>query len=258
MIPMASVAVIGSSAAWFANNNQTDTSDLSTNSEVTSNLVIASSVENITKADIGASFDVTLADDGPDLIPAQHHEKESDETVAYPANLRYNSNPREVSSTTGEAKGTTTLAFSPVPVYKTGDENRYYFDQTVYIASSGMALESSELWASMELIQEVTTGDDYLQAATIDFYVDGTYKDTLNVAGQTWNQVARSKTSVLLYSGTIPLNTENYITVLMRCYYDGGLESASGETYVRSNNLSAKDYRLRVNFQAKEQTAASS
>jgi hypothetical protein len=73
------------------------------------------------------------------------------------------------------------------------------------------------------------------------------YRGTTSVA---------SDQSVDIFSGaggTVPLNTDGYIKVIMRCYFDGALQdTTSGKAYVNSEQVKADGVVIGVNFVAVE------
>jgi len=56
----------------------------------------------------------------------------------------------------------------------------------------------------------------------------------------------------LLAGGTVPLNTEGHIKVIMRCYFDGALEDGAGTAYVNSNTVKTQGVVIGVEFFANE------
>jgi len=147
-----------------------------------------------------------------------------------------------------------------VPVYVSGAEKEYYVDYTVKLASTDKTMSATRLYATMS--SDDTDSHDYQNAASVDFYLDSVaeanYKGTLNLAGKSYTNSGSAVTEVDLMTGsaqtpiTIPLNTSGSITVVMRFYFDGGLEKTSGQAYVYSEGLSTDDFTMKVHFAAEE------
>ena len=257
------VVFVGMSSAWHAANREDTSSGLAMDVEVTPNLIIASSVENINKPDyLKNRVDFASDDAAPELNAATH----GSVTQANATGLKFNTNPGAVDFSSGNSAGKA-LEFKDVPVFSRGeDEERYYRDYTVYIASNGAPFEISSLSASVYGEKE-SAFCDYHYAASVDFYVGiGSealiYKDTLNLAGKSPNGAAKTE-AIVLGGGANPVtvpyhiydaetNPDNYITVLMRFYFDGALQKSAGQAYVYSENLSLEDFKLHISFKANE------
>ena len=235
------------SLAWFADNDKVSASGLSVNAKVSPNLIIAASAEELASDEI--EFSINFTDMArKDMIAVTH-----DETVA-DTYLKYVDNPHAVNSMTGNAKDGMTLSFKPVLA---DESEKYFVDYTVYIASAFAPLSVSSLRASIIKPVSMDENPPYFNAASIDFYVgeisaEG-YRGTTSVA----DSIGSANGSVtLLAGGTVPLNTEGYIKVIMRCYFDGALEDGAGTAYVNSNTVKTQGVVIGVDFVATESAKA--
>jgi len=251
--------IVFATYAWFANNRKTQSDGMQVGVEVQSNLVIAKSLTEMhTMILTDDCFSVDFsAIPKKTLIPATH-----DWTTGTATGLKYNDNPRAVSSTTGLKRGVTELGFSPVPVAGDDDTKHYYVEYKVFIAAMDAKMATTGLMVdSVEITEGTLT--PYMKALSVDFYVgavsESSYKGTLNLAGQDYRNNAASSqiTSVRLTDeGYIPINTsDDILEVTMRFYFDGGLREIEGgnyanRTYVRSNQLDLSGISLKVNFVA--------
>ena len=228
------------SMAWLSMNKQTDSEGMKLKVEVTPNLVISTSSSAL-QALVGpteADFSVSFVDSSATAVkPATHSSTSS-------SGLIYVTNPSEVSPTTGVEKSGATLNTAPVT------SSGYYVDYVVYIASTGKAMDGAttqDLTATLDPAASIVSGSsgiDTLKATSIDFYVDDVYKGTLNFAGT-------PSTSLKLVDGQlIPLNTDRYLTITMRCYVDGALEKTTGHAYINAATVDTSEITLNVRFVA--------
>lgn len=245
----ATISAVIITVAWYANNSTSSTNGMSTNVSVSSNLIV-SKENDLSALDLSENhFQVVFDDKVQNLTPARHHDG-----IKYPVGLEYNSNPKDVSSASGVQLEGKTLLFEPVPEYVDDVPKRYYYDYTVYISATSEAIDASNLIATMDLSSDHL--EDYMNALTVDFYVDDEYKGTLNRAGVSWENDRSTLDAVELAEDSgimIPLYTEagkNSIKVLMRCYFDGGLEKTANQTYVYSDGINTGDYQLSINIKA--------
>lgn len=254
-------------SAWFVTTNKNYTSGMAVKTTITPNLVIASSVselQSLTESD--SSFSVRFLDEALGMKPSRHFFQSDAINNTYPINagsteyvtstdtgLVYNTNPAKVTSDKGFESSGNILTFAAVPEYEIGNK-RYYVDYTVYIASTVESMSISALNASIDCSNKTK---DYLNAGSVDFYVgsvsESNYKGTLNVAGKNCDNSGSALTMVdLTGTYTVPHNTEGYITVIMRFYFDGGLEKSSNQAYVYTDGLTTADFNMTVSFNAVE------
>lgn len=238
MVLVAAIAMGSSTYAWFAANNRVTATGMQVNATTSQSLVIA------TQLMVGNQTTVSLNSTVNNLIPATH------DTTAVPVNssidavntstdqtgLNYNTNPQNVSSSTGYANSATALTFAKAA---NNGESIYYQDFIVYIASAGAEMTGSKLQAYLYTGSEITT--DTTKATSVDFYISqdsanmGKYAGTLNLstltAGANSDGVTyyTSNLDLIPSDGKIPQNNSNsdYLKVTMRVYYDGALQKAA-------------------------------
>jgi len=253
------------SMAWLSMNKETQSNGMQMKVDVTPNLIIDGDKKN-EDAGTGATriitvdgptasdFSITFDQDVKALRPATHD-------ASFSTGLKYVTNQQDVDATSGVASG---AVYSDAS-YRVGPpEKNFYVDYTVYIASTGTEMPITTLTA--EIISAKINGassdsNTTLKAASIDFYVGGVYTDTLNVAGLTYSSNTNgdyngaTTTSVVLQSGgSVPYNKaatgDQYITVTMRCYFDGALSGSVGTTFINTTTVDISDVELAVKFTA--------
>ena len=98
-----------------------------------------------------------------------------------------------------------------------------------------------------------------MHAIRIDFYVDEVSLD--GYRGTTSLADALKTENNYIYEGIelfgpeddeIPLNTEGYITVIMRCYFDGALLDDEGNAYINSYTVLSDRVYIGVDFTVSE------
>ena len=235
------------SLAWFAKNENVSANGFSASAKVSPNLVIAKSPEAIAQGDLTFSVNFN-GTDNEDMIAVTH-----DSTVP-DTFLKYLTSHHAVDNQTGNAKPGATLEFADVPAT---DNERYFIDHVVYIASAFEPLEITALNATIVTPASVDKDYPYYNAASVDFYLNEVslenYRGTTSVAKNLNNDADKSVN--LFPSGyTVPLNTDGYITVIMRCYFDGALQDKNGNAYVNSYTVKNKKVAIGVQFVAVEPT----
>ena len=215
------------SLAWFAANRRVEAEGLAVSAKVSPNLIISDDPDAI--AEPNFNFAVSFTAGRENMVAVTR-----DGSLDAAPYLKYVTNTHAVGHESGLPKDPNVpLVYETVPAT---ENDAYFIDYTVYIASAGVALNASSLTATIDP-PEIPEGDEYLfyNAVSIDFYVG-----TADAAGYRGTaSVANAATSVLLLEDTeIPLNTEGgYITVIMRCYFDGALtyeETVDGKTVERA------------------------
>ncbi len=233
------VALTALTAAWLILNRAVDSEGVQMAIETSPNLVISDSSATIatySEASWNDNYIVkTWSEAAGELIPADHYD-----STTYPAvtgtdnvGLVYNDNPEDVNRNTGKAATNATLTYAHVPA---DGENMYYIDRTVYIASLEKAMtqgnEYSVIRFTIAETGDGTTTNRAYKSASIDVYVSGTYKGTLNLD--------TLDTFTISDVASIPLNTSSSIPITFRCYFDGALQDANDASkfYVNSTALS--------------------
>ena len=236
LIALAGFLMMNQSLAWFSNNKTVSANGLSVSAQGTANLIIGETVEDITQ---GNKFLVQFETSKTNMIAVTR-----DGSLSAPF-LKYLTNHHAVAHNTGLGNGTEELNFAAVPPDSNGP---YYIDYTVYIASTEKALNVSSLVATIVSPTSLATELNYLNAASIDFYLDGVYVKTLAVANRETESV-----ELLPSGGVIPLNTNGYLTVTMRCYFDGALiDVETGKAYINSFDVKTNGITIGVHFAATE------
>ncbi len=225
--------------AWLIYNREVDSANMEMTIEATPNLIIsdnASAIASYTKANWTDSYIVkSWADTAQELIPTDHYDSAvyTNVTGTNRFNLVYNTNPEEVSRTTGKGNG---LTFEHVPA---DGENLYFLDRNVYIASLDKELvrgtDYTNITFTIEEVGNGTATNTAYKAASIDVYIDGTYRGTLDLDTKDSFSVSNIN--------AIPVNTSSSINITFRCYFNGALENASDntKTYVNSTALSTNN-----------------
>lgn len=229
------------SLAWFAKNENVSATGFSVQVEHSPNLIIAKNVEDITNGEL--NFSVDFKGTARSNMIAVTRDETAPTTF-----LKYLSSHYAVDFNTGNVKDGYELEFAPVP---TENNQEYFIDYTIYIASAFKPLDVQSLSASITIPSSVDNEHLYFNAASIDFYVGEVslegYRGTTSVA---------SGQGVDIFSGAggrVPLNTDGYITVIMRCYFDGALQDeVSGKAYVNSEQVKVDGVAIGVNFIAVE------
>lgn len=228
MLLVSAVMLSTASFAWFSMNTTVTASDLEVKAQAMGSLVISNSA-----GDIGTTHKVTtsLANIYDETLPAAKTLIDATHDAAqYAADGTWKTGLKTLTAAqradvvadgtnAGKYEGSGTL----VPVE---DGTNYYIDYTVYIAAKADALTGKKLTATLE-----SSGADYHEALAIDFYVKTgalaaptkeTYVNTIKAgeAAEITEGYAAAADKAAAVMG-IPLQSENYITVIMRVYIDG-------------------------------------
>ena len=234
------------SLAWFSENTKNKVEGFSVTVEAVPSLIIAKTVEEIgvkNQTQLRVQFDDISA---TDMVAVTHDDAIAD------TYLKYLENHYAVDNHTGNVKPGFTLEFSPVP---TDGEGTYFVDYVVYIASAYTSFEVESLSAVIVPPAEFDGKPPHFYAASIDFYIGEVslegYCGTTSVAKATGED--DDGYVELLTDGVIPLNTEGYIKVIMRCYFDGALQNEqTGDAYVNSFTVTSDGVNIGVKFLVEE------
>jgi hypothetical protein len=248
--------LVTASFAWLSINKDTHSNGMQLKVQVTPNLIIndnSSTLQGKT-GPTESDFTITFSTPASAKRPATH-----DWSVGTTSGLKYVTNPTEVGTSSGLVKSGSTLTYGPVASSPTSE---YYVDYTVYIASTGSSMTGQDLVATLDPTASIVGTDgidnDTLKATSIDFYYgsvsQSNYRGTLNVAGYDISTNNQSPfTSVpLLDNGEIPLNTSSYITIVMRCYFDGELLKSAGQAFINTATVDANNVTINVKFTASD------
>ena len=262
IVSIVAFMLLNSSTAWFAKNDKVNASGLSISAKTTPNLFIATSTADITNGTL--RFDLNLNSSSRDKMVAVTR----DSALPSP-HLKYVTNHYAVSGETGNALPGMSLEFSAVPQT---DNEAYFIDNTVYLASVVDSISVSALAATITVPDKSYLTEPYVNAASIDFYFyvcDRTKDECKNCTAdecksKSWQwcgttSVADSvngtgkKVINILTNASVPQNTNGYVAVLMRFYFDGALvDSNSGKAYVNSTEVKSDKVTLGVQFTATE------
>lgn len=260
------IMLAATTAAWLAMNKEVDSNGLEMEIGVPASLIISDSAEGIQQAvltdvnESGDPFSVTFTGGASTYIPATYD-------VANSSGLKCLENSLGISPATGLITSGGSYHFTEAT------KGSNYIDYVVYVAAHSQEITGTKLKIKINSATKttgsgavaVTSGS--LMATSIDVYqitgvstitgssgvvdANSTYKGTLNVA----DMVAGSGDHEEIYvvggadsTGTIPLNTSGYLTFLLRCYFDGALESSVGQAYIYSNLLDTSAVSISVKF----------
>ena len=241
--------VANQSVAWFARNHTVSGSGMSVKAEVTPNLVIAKSeneIRNMLLETADSPFSVSFADSShSDMLAATR------DGLVGESYLKYIDNPIVIDFQTGKIKEGAAADYETVPL----DANsRFYVDYTVYLASARVEMTLSSL--KLKITSPAAADLECHKAISIDCYIGDTtesgYLGTLSLAEALSDPDAGIE---ILESApyTLPINSDGYIKVIMRAYFDGALiNSETGNAYVNSASVEADNLSLGVSFVATE------
>ena len=242
--------LLNDSAAWFAENDQVESGGLSLSAKSTANLIISDNVDEIRRGVL--NFNVSFKTQRENMI-AVTRDPIRNTSAPY---LVYITNHYNVNSVTGLGDPDS-LGFTAVPVGNTS----YYIEHEVYLASVVDSIAVTALTATITVPDQKYLTDIYINAASIDFYVLDTetgeyvYRETTSVSDGVNNK------GVDLFdkddeNKVVPKNTDGYITVLMRFYFDGALtyRDSNGveNAYINSTTVKADKISIGVQFDAVE------
>lgn len=246
IIAISGMFAINGSLGWYAHNDEVSAGGMSVDAKTTPNLVIGKSPDELMADNL--QFSVSYkTDDLINMTSVTHDDQCTTKTY-----LKYLVNHYAVDESTGNAKNGMSLEFQPVPI--TSDEV-YFVDYTVYIASRFDSLAVSSLTASITSPITVDSDHPYFNAASIDFYVGAVslenYRGTTSVS-DSLNATARASIELFPDGVTVPDASSNQsIKVIMRCYFDGGLQDTNtNRAYINSNTVKADGINIGVTFTA--------
>lgn len=249
------IVLAAASMAWLSMNKETQSNGMQLKVEVTPNLVIDKTSAGITAITGPSESNFAVSFEDSSAVAKRPATHDGDYTT-YTNGLKYVTDGSSVSPTTGLEKSGATLNFSSATA------DHYYVDFVVYIASTESAMTNQVLKATLNpaasIVSSSATKQDTLDATSIDFYVDGAYKGTLNVKGydQSANNYTTTKTEVVLLTGNIPFNQTGNLEVTMRCYIDGALLKSAGQAFINTATVDTGDITLNVTFTATDAPAA--
>ena len=231
--------------SWFAFNDTVQASGMQVSVKDVESLVIAKNEQDLTNLSVdNKQYSVEFSTDHDEMIATTHS---SDS----PTFLKYTENTYDVDITTGLPKEGKSVTLLDAPA-----TDQFFFDSVVYIAAIQEEMAGYKMLATLTN----STSEQVHLAASVDFYLtemsNANFKGTLNLAGKdaSINDGTTTKTSVEILDGSssgedlIPLNTEGYIKVIMRFYFDGALLENANKTYINTYQISTEQVALNVNF----------
>ena len=248
IIAISGMFVVSGSLGWYAHNDQVSADGMSVDAKSTPNLVIGKSPEELSGDAL--QFEVSFESQDVKNMVAVTRDESCADTYA-DTYLKHLTNHYAVDGVTGYAKEGMALEFEPVPAQS---DEVYFVDYTVYIAARFDSINLSSLTASISSPTEVDDDQPYFNAASIDFYV-GTvslqgYRGTTSVS-DSLNGTGRASIELLPNGDTIPLASDGYVKVIMRCYFDGALlNPTTGNAYVNSQTVKSDNLDIGVTFTA--------
>ena len=259
MVVVAAVALSSSTYAWFASNSKVTAEGITVSAKTEAGLII-SNKKPTQNGNTTPGITVNLAGgDAVSLFPATH-----DEDPKYAAtNLKYNEFPDYIDQSTGMIKADlqddkgqaiTELSYKPV---EANAASNYYREYVVYISAQNGSMTLSSLKA--DLSSAVTDLTEVQSATSVDFYVNDTYKGTLNLKGVKNGTGDFTEVELLEGSQVIPeyKNTDDNscLTVKMRVYVDGELKATDSKYFINSKDaVSMEGTTFTVNFSATRAT----
>lgn len=251
------ILLIFASIAWFASNKKSSASGLSITAKASANLVIADDSTDIQRKTWDA-INVNFGEANKKYALCTH---DSDYSI-YKYGLKYVKNTHKVDYDTGNMKLDNTENWGVAQ--NSSDKPPYFIQKTVYIAANGEKIPSATLVVELTTAETKSGEGDSkediesgpLMSASVDFYVvaDGTpsYVGTTNVKNK--NKDENNSVTLLNSGSLIPKNTDGYIEVLMRFYFDGALQNDDepSNAYVSSATVDASVASLGVTFTAIE------
>ncbi len=262
------ISGLGLAFSWFSSNRSVNNGNLEMSIETVGNLIISDSITEIQKTSItsinsGKPFSIE-AESNDTRYYACTHDSDYD---TYSTGLKYVNNTSVISVDSGIS----TIPLTYDEAENIEDGKQYYVDYTVYVASFDTSLENATLKIMISYAyhmvndEQVLITEGSLMATSIDVFngeASGTnYVGTLNVAGSDINYndnpttYDATKTMTELYlvgsdssTGTIPHNTNGYLTYTLRMYFDGALLSAADQAYIYTSNLDTSKITLGVKF----------
>ena len=269
MLCILAVMLVMESVAWLAMNTDTSSSDMELNVIVSPNLIIANDSNKAAFLDTDnpvGFLSVTFVDASTSVIPTTHDGEKDALSWTYPTGLKYLTDTSSVKVATGIAEDSSALVFSEAVL---GQGKVYYKDYVVYISSTVEPVTDTTITATLEPVNAITLDTHY--ALSVDFYIGGTsmtvpsreyYAGTANLS---YAKSGGNPTSVVLKTNAfssnaaydIPYNKaviNNYITVIMRCYFDDALtyvdENSIERAYINSATINTTGLSFKVSFEA--------
>lgn len=257
MVVVVSMMYLNMSYGWFSSNNEVGAEGIKVNPNENAVVVIGNRREamaSINSGSLTVSVDPSMNEEHivTTYFPCTHDFRESGTSATY---LRYNPYPTEIDVESGLGwVDEITSEQTSVTLFDVPENNNsaYYVDYVIYISSYGKAIEGADLIAE---ITDKKQTDNYKGATSVDFFREGTYVGTLNLAGYDNHANNHSTVKTSLKVGEeidIPTNKVGSIEVTMRCYFDGALLMDDEHTFITRSYIKVSEeenpLRLHVRF----------
>lgn len=250
--------LVATSMAWLAMNKNVSSEGMQMQIEVTPNLVISDTVsEGVIQVNVEHPYTVTYSPSETQYAPSTHDLTTSNGVLVYSSGLKYVDNVEAINVSTGLENSGAVFVYDTAVNAPLGTQ--YYVDKVVYIAALSGTMEDVKLVCSIDsATKEVASSatpivSGSLMATSIDIYegttIDGShYKGTLNVATMNSHTVYVLGGAGVGEVDDIPQSTSGYLTYTLRFYFDGALESTSGQAYIYSELLDTSKITINVKF----------
>ena len=232
------VMALGTSTfAWFSMNKEVNATGMQVTATAEGSLIIK---QGAFPAANDGIVEVNFADQTATALFASTHISGEDTYSTYTTGLKYVTNPKDVSASTGLAAS---LEYANAVNTTTPTAKTYYKDYQVYIAAAGQQMTNQDLTIT---ISNPASNDDLNDAISVDFYYalnsvpsisSATFLGTLNLAGldPVTNDATTTQTSIALSDITIPAaNGASGYVIIMRVYIDGALLDTATTTFVKT------------------------
>ncbi len=246
------VVLVSATIAWFAINRVTNSDGMQIQIDSTPNLVISDSTSAsggiqdpvITEINVDSPFAVTFAANGNTYEPSTHDNDYTTYSTGLKVITLADRTPQNIGVNTGVYSGNS---------YENATTANY-IDYVVYVASHAAEMADAKMTATITSATKIVNAEEIeitagtLMATSIDIYKNSVssanYLGTTNVATKTPVYVLGDANN----TGTVPHNTEGYLTFVLRCYFDGALEN-NGVAYIKTSALDTSTVTLNVKFE---------
>lgn len=244
-------SLLNGSTAWFASNEEVSSNNLSLTISSTPNLIISDNIKDIRegKVKFNVGLDGGISRENMIAVTRDPAKNANDPHLVYITNHYYVD-----SLGLGDPEK---LGFTPVPEE---DNEAYFIEKTIYLSTVGGSISVKALNATLSASltpQNKDEGDSttpsFINATAIDLYYyvcDKTQdackncsdekcsNDTWQWCGTTWVADSVGGNGLdILNNAEIPKNTDGYIAILMRIYFDGAKTYKGTKTVTNSNGV---------------------
>ncbi len=230
---------VAATFAWMTIVKVDNVTGMQLSVDASSNLVISDDKSNISAQNY-LTNELSFTSVSEVFLPCTH---DSDDTFAL-SGLKYVTNTDQINFLTGiKSDIGEELDYE---VAKNSEDEKYYFERTVFVASNGKAIENTNLSVSITSakVDGVEVESGCLMATSVDVYL--IENGTATYCNKSC--VAEKESVLILQNGTVPLNTSGSLEILIRYYFDGALLKESGKAYINSATVNVKQVSLNLTF----------